>query len=438
MGKIKNSFEVNIEEIPAGIATMIYDRELKILNSTNIFKELILGDYEKAKTQELTSLFPEVYSGDLISVNQQLAEQFYKGKFRIKFRVLHHDGNIKWLQLDGARTKKIHELDGKKFHIHTCIITDISNEVQRLQKLEKDKDDSRIISDLSEELNYEYWIANDTLWVSKLFNDTFGKTKEIKGFRGRLESTNLVHKDDLPLLKRNFTSMMAGRKKLILSMRLINKAGKAIPYVCYAIIVYDENHNPHKVIGKLVPIRAKESNSKELFQLPRKETSPELFDLQSGFYTKSGARRAIAELMKEQEEDAMSSLMILEIKEPTAHRKLRRDVLGKNALSIMRELIRRRFRETDIIGRLDLGKFIIFVRDISSDRIVYQHAEELCAEVDSLFSYKYGRPGEEINIGVTFIKGNEESFEEVFNQAHEALKIGKKDGNHFEVYGKLN
>ena len=92
------------------------------------------------------------------------------------------------------------------------------------------------------------------------------------------------------------------------------------------------------------------------------------------------------------------------------------------------------FRRSDVIGRMGLGDFMIYMKDISSDRIAYDKAEYICREVDKLFSYDYNKNSVSISIGIALIKGSAD-YSGVYSNAKSALVMAKKDNkSSFEIF----
>jgi diguanylate cyclase (GGDEF)-like protein len=122
--------------------------------------------------------------------------------------------------------------------------------------------------------------------------------------------------------------------------------------------------------------------------------------------------------------------LILEIK---GRNEIRKSTQEKNVLTCIAEQIKKRFRTSDIIGRLGLSEFIVYMRNIPSDRVVYEIAQQLCESVEGEFSYSYLTNGISISIGITLHQGEQE-YKTLYTNANTALVMAKKvSSSSFEV-----
>jgi hypothetical protein len=129
---------------------------------------------------------------------------------------------------------------------------------------------------------------------------------KLSGFRKRLQNTKSIHPDELPAVISIFNSMMSGRKQVRFEVRLISKEGTPVWYICYASILFDENRNPHKVVGKLSVTNHVEDKSEEQAYIPQK-------DVLTNVYTKESAEILISDAAK-QDTDSISALLLIDIR----------------------------------------------------------------------------------------------------------------------------
>jgi diguanylate cyclase (GGDEF)-like protein len=291
--------------------------------------------------------------------------------------------------------------------------------------MEEELDYHRTILELSKELFFEYVIATDTLSFSEIFREVFGKDSQMKEFSKRLEKTKLIHPTDLPEVIKIYKSMMSGKKQARIELQMKTKDGNLAWYVCYASIIFDDNKNPYKVVGKLALINTKNE----------KKVAPKLsLDSLTQVYTKDNAEFMITENMSNQDIESISALFVCEVRNYKGWNEVVRIVDGENVLVSVANIIKKQFRSTDIIGRLGLSDFVIYMKDISSERNVYKKAESICKEINNLFDYDFNKNGVSISIGVALVKGQADYKEELVN-AKVALVMAKKDSkSSFEIY----
>lgn len=415
--------------IPGGMANIALDDALTILYATDNFYSLIKGVVGSVKNNALVSLHKMVYSADIIYLTQQLAVQKRRtdSKINLQFRSLQPDGSFKWVMISGTKTSEMYKSGHKEVPVYACIAMDATDHMKEYKRLEQVEDYHRITSELAKDLFFEYEIANDTLIFGEVFREVFGKDSVITSFRKRLEKTKIVHVDELKAVNQIFNSIMRGRKQVRFEVRLLPK-DVLTTYTCYASIIYDENRNPHKVVGKLSanPER-KEVEAEKVKPVPS-------YDGLTHVYTKSYAEEAIISALKEQEQETFGALILMEVRNYKQINQIVTAMGRENVLASIAGLIKGRCRNSDIVGRIGLSEYIVYLKDIPSDRLIYEIANKICKEVDLLYPYDHVQNRLSISMGVTFCKGNQQDFNGLVANASTALVMAKKvNTSSFEV-----
>jgi diguanylate cyclase (GGDEF)-like protein len=422
-------FEMNqmLNALPGGLLRIAFDDELTIIYATDTFYELI--DIDSSKQAKLPkSIFKTVYSADIIFYTQQIAARKQKkdDQFLLFYRVLQKNGSLKWIMINGNKTEEVYQKQSKTYPIYFCMALDVSEHMTNYRRLEQELDYHRAILELSKELFFEYVIATDTLTFSELFREVFGKESEIKSFSKRLENTNLVHNADLPGVIKIYKSMMSGKKQARIELRMTNKDGDVAWYICYASIIFDDNKNPFKVVGKLSLINTIQED---------KSTAPKYqLDTLTKVYNKESTENIVVENMLNQDSEAVSALFLCEVRNYKGLNEVIRIVDGENILVSIAGILNGMFRASDVIGRMGLSDFTVYMKNISTDKNAYDKAEYICKEVNKLYSYDYNKNSVVISIGVALVKGQAD-YAEVLSNAKSALVMAKKDNiSSFEVF----
>lgn len=419
-----------LNALPGGLLRIALDDELTIVYANDTFYELI--EMDQSKQAMPGSIFKTVYSADIILYTQQIAahKRKHDKQFLLFYRTLQKNGNLKWIMINGSKTDEEFQKQNKTYPIYFCMALDISEHMTKLRKMEEELDYHRTILELSKELFFEYDIASDTLTFKELFREVFGKEAEIKNLSKRLEKTKLVHPADLAGVMKIYKSMMGGKKQARLELRMTNKDGDIAWYVCYASIIFDDNKNPYKVVGRLSLLCTK---------VEGKKVSKVQLDTLTKVYTKDYAENMIFDSMQNQDEEDISALFVCEVRNYKALNEVVRIVDGENVLTSIAGILKKRFRKTDIIGRMGLGDFLVYMKGISSERNAYEKAEYICKEVNKLYSYDFNKNGIILSIGVSLFKGQADLQVEMEN-AKAALAMAKKDStSSFEIfYPSLN
>ncbi len=424
----KLRMEELLQSAPGGLVKLAMDDMLTVLFASDTFVSMVKNVADKV-SKGPQQLLRMVYSADVIYVTQQLASQENRKDNMISFhfRSLQQDGSFKWIMISGNRTQETHSTGTKSVPVYSCMAMNVTDTMVQYKKLEQSVEYNRAIMELSKDLFFEYDIATDTLSFSEIFREVFGKDSVFANFRKKLEKTKMIHPEELPAVVGIFNSMMSGRKQVRFELRMIPKGGKPCWYICYASIIYGENRNPHKVVGKLSLINCVENVPTETHYQPTK-------DPLTGVCTKESAEIMIREALNKQAEDALSAMLLVDIRNYKNINEIRKSINGENILTTIGHVLRREFRTSDIIGRIGISEFVIFLKDIPTDHMVYDRADKLCKELESLYSYEHVKNTITISIGITIQRGEQE-FHAMLANANAALVIAKKvPVSSFEVF----
>jgi diguanylate cyclase (GGDEF)-like protein len=417
-----------LQSAPGGFVKLAMDDMLTVLFASDVFVTMVKNVADKV-SKGPQQLLRMVYSADVIYVTQQLASQKNRKDNMISFhfRSLQQDGSFKWIMISGNRMPEDHASGTKSVPVYSCIAMDVTDAMVQYKKLEQSVEYSRAITELSKDLFFDYEIATDTLSFSEIFREVFGKDSVITGFRKRLEKTKIIHPEELPAIVGIFNSMMSGRKQVRFELRMIPKDGRPCWYICYASIIYGENRNPHKVVGKLSLINSIENTPTETNYKPT-------IDSLTGVCTKESAEIMIREALNKQTAEALSAMLLVDIRNYKHINEIRKAINGENILTTIGHILKKEFRTTDIIGRIGVSEFIIFLRDIPSDHMVYDISDKLCKELESLYSYAHTKNTITISIGITLQRG-EQDFQATLANTNAALVMAKKvPSSSFEVF----
>ena len=408
-----------LQSAPGGVVKLAMDDMLTVLYASDAFVTLVKNVTDKV-VKGPQQLLRMVYSADVIYVTQQLAAQKSRKDNLISFhfRSLQQDGSFKWIMITGSRMQEIHSSGTKSVPVYSCMAMDVTDAMVQYKKLEQSVDYSRAITELSKDLFFEYEIATDTLSFSEIFREVFGKDSTITGFRKKLEKTKIIHPEELPAVVGIFNSMMSGRKQVRFELRMLPKDGKPCWYICYASIIFGENRNPYKVVGKLSLINCVENAPVETSHQP-------ILDSVTNVCTKESAEVMIREVLHKQRAESLSALLLVDIRNYKNINEIRKAINGENVFTDIGKVLKRELRTSDIIGRIGISEFVVFIRDIPSDQMAYDISEKLCKELEALYSYDHTKNGITVSIGITLLRGEQE-FQTILANANAALVMAKK------------
>ncbi len=418
-----------LQSVPGGVAKIAFDDMLTLVYATDKFFSMIMKVSDRTSIKLPASLLRLVYSADIINLTQQLANEKHRkdNMINFHFRVLQQDGSFHWVMISGKKTDETYQSGMKTVPIYYCVAVDITYLMVGYKKLEQTNDYHRIISDLAKELFFEYEIATDKLMFSEQFREIFGKENVITGFRKKLEKTKIIHQEELPAVVSIFNSMMSGRKQVRFELRLIGKDGIPTWYTCYASIIFDDNRNPYKVVGKVSLMAIKSNEAETISHIPK-------YDNVSNVCTRDSAEIMMKEAAASQTDNSISALMMIDIRNFKGINEVRNTIDGENIMTSVGRVLKNFFRTSDIIGRLSLSEFVVYIKNVSSDKIIYDKANQLCKAIGEIHNYEYTKNSLVVSIGITMHRGSAD-YKALMANASTALVMAKKvPASSFEMF----
>lgn len=157
-------------------------------------------------------------------------------------------------------------------------------------------------------------------------------------------------------------------------------------------------------------------------------------DPMTGLLNKIFAQKTLSELCPK----ASGVLMMLDLDNFKLVNDLYGHGMGDRVLIRFADILRGNVRSSDVVGRFGGDEFIIFCRDIHSERLVAEKSEAINAE---LLAAAREFMGESMNIplgaslGAVFVPDEGTDFSELYKKADKALYSVKQNGKHgYAVY----
>lgn len=243
-----------------------------------------------------------------------------------------------------------------------------------------------------------------------------------------------VHTEYKPLISQELslqtlTSKFKEGADSIETQFIINCKGQKKWVSCMA---YCNTTNPSKIIFVISDIDKKKRQEIALqYQAER--------DGLTGLYNARTARTKIEEALDIGYHSKEKQVFILF---DLDNYKLINDTFGHNfgdqVLVDVSEIVKKRFRSSDIIGRMGGDEFVILLRNMRS----YQYAEKLISDLCEMINKTYSANGKEVtlsaSIGITRVPIDGYTFEELYEKSDIALyQVKKHRKNNYKYFGDL-
>lgn len=125
--------------------------------------------------------------------------------------------------------------------------------------------------------------------------------------------------------------------------------------------------------------------------------------------------------------DVYGTFMLIEVENLNRLNELYGYSFGDQTLADIGKILTGTFRNSDIIGRVSNNKFVVFMKGKASQDLIYQKANEICREVQKIYSEDAEQKAN-IGIGVACFPAHGEDYAELSENAEAALEWAKESG----------
>lgn len=337
-------------------------------------------------------------------------------KIFIEFRMIKKDGTIIWCLVNGSKTEQMF-----KYPCFQCVISDITETKSVQEKLLINEKRYDIIFKQTKDVIFEWDINNDLMYHSSTFFEKFGYELPEKNYFNTVLKTDIYFEDDKPKVIKFMDLIRNGSSYAEEEFRIKNKYKKYIWCRIKATVIFDSMYSPIRAIGIISDI---DNYKKENAILTEKAQK----DLLTGIYNKITSQTLIEDYIKNEGKNGCHALFVIDIDNFKNINDSFGHLFGDEVLSKISSKIQNNFREYDILGRIGGDEFIIFLKDISSNKLVEKKAKKIINIFHNISEKKtinYKITG---SIGISLYPNNGNNFTELFNKADTALYSSKNKG----------
>ncbi|MBQ3029564.1 MAG: diguanylate cyclase [Lachnospiraceae bacterium] len=347
------------------------------------------------------------------------------------------------LELEGhaEETIQMHDCNGKRYWMHvtlskgvhggkdtvSAVFVDVSELKATEDKLRKEKERYRIVTEISDEVLFEYEYKKDVMVLSERFTELYGLDYIIEGFRKNLNSyMRRIHPDDRKVtVTQLLRTKRVGANDIQLRLQDVNGEYQWCRVLYRAIC--DENGGPYLAIGKISNINL---FKKEIEQLERESKTDSL----TGAYNKMATRDLIDDYIKAHPTGTHMLLLIdvdnfKKVNDTYGHQ------CGDEILTYVIQNLRDTYVSGEIIGRIGGDEFVVFIGDVKEKAQLLEKAQEL----HNLLHRPYRRGNQTIpvsaSIGVAMYPEDGACYDELLYCADNALyEVKATQKGNFAIY----
>ena len=406
--------------VPNGLSKHLLDNNLSLIWANDYYFKICGYEDETAYRKVLgRSTLPLVFAEDLSRLIDALADlsddSATKASRSTSFRIRGADGNIRWVRATIARSGETI----KGFPVVNLVTTDITDLKYAEMKAQLEEQKYLIISDISEELAYEYDFRNDVLTFADKYRTSFDGHTIVSNPGEKLIASGLVSPDTAGEWRRLFDLASSDTRRFSTEFKLkVRNKGYEWYKTTFSTICDNEN-NPMTVVGLLRNIHAQRMEEERLL-------SKAEHDLMTGLYNKSTAESKITKELSDLDGNANGVFMLLDTDDfkriNDTHGHLKGDEVIGNIAKVLKECA----GEYDIAGRLGGDEFCLYLSNVLDLQIAGEKAAFIKRRLNEIY------PPEQpirctMSIGISF-SNRPVSYKSILEQADRAVYKAKEQG----------
>lgn len=389
--KAKTDLEIFANTVPSGVSKHLLDNNLSLLWANNYFYDMCGYTAQEYKDKYGKNTLSLVLGEDLAIVIDALADLTEDSNSKIlNYRIRCANGSIKWVNAVFARAGEV--TDG--FPVVNLVMSDITNLKIAEMKAALEEQKYLIISDISEELPYEYDIEEDVITFAEKFNHIFEGESIISNPAVNMVSDGLVSYDTKDAIEELFYLAKAGTEYHSTEFKLNTKNGGYQWYFSTFSTIYDENETPIRVVGLLRNIHTQKIEQQRL--LTKAET-----DQMTGLYNKATTESKIKSHLRELNGNSSVVLMLVDIDDFKNINDTYGHLKGDEVIVDIARSMMDCGGEYSISGRLGGDEFCMFLYNVLDPQLACEKATLLANRLRELY------PGTDsckvtLSIGIAF------------------------------------
>ncbi len=273
--------------------------------------------------------------------------------------------------------------------------------------------------------------------INKFFVEVDFKTKEItilgdyqKKLNRKQDKTNIfddinngfIFSEDVKALDEKISQENLDEKLTDLQLRIQNPQGEYIWHSLSLVPLLDEKgKQTEKAIGFLEDINDIVTHTKFL-------TEKSEIDALTGIYNKGTTEYKIKEIIENSNEEDFHALFIIDIDNLKTLNDTLGHQIGDKAIKDVANILKKLFRQDDVIGRVGGDEFFVFMKHANSKDQIIQKAEMICNKLNRTYKNKEKSVGISASIGVSIYPKEATKFEKLYKNADLALYDAKQNG----------
>lgn len=288
--------------------------------------------------------------------------------------------------------------------------------------LERERQKFTWLTELSDEILFDYDKVADTIEFSEKYKEVFGGNLEVCSAREFIKNSPYATEKERIRIQEQMKKLDLDQPGVSLEVQLQTKNG--VEWFDFVVRGIWSGEECVGYFGRL-------SSIEHLKGETLKWKKQAMQDYLTGLCNRQALENAVQEMLQLKKE--VFSLMMLDVDNFKAVNDTKGHLVGDELLKEIAAILTGKFRESDLIARLGGDEFCALLRGVVNEKVLSAKAEEICQTTAGELAKKYG-VDISCSIGFSFYPADGEEGSLLLRKADKALYEAKKRGKGCYVF----
>ncbi len=274
--------------------------------------------------------------------------------------------------------------------------------------------------DLNDTIVFEYNAVDDVITFSENVKKYIPVPVRIPAFVEKMSYLGKIFDSDIEKAISYFTSGENPDKVRMEYIRFLDFAGEYCWYQLKGRVEVNDSSRPVSVYGTLAYVDDETKHQEEEKTLTRDPLTKLLND--------DSFSHEVAVYIEEMPNDVIPNLMIVDLDDFAEWPKMYSEISSDGVLIEIARILKRAFRGSDVIGRIDVDRFGILMKGVRATNILLERAAYIRQTVKDVWSDFTNNGFITVSIGIASMHGKEATMERLKARALSALNDAKSGG----------
>lgn len=359
-----------------------------------------------------------VHPDDRPALRQQFLEYFASDRpdFSIGYRIITKGGCTRFMHVRATRQRE----DSQSGQIIQFLISDVTEEMRQKEAIALNEERYRIISEQTRDTVFEWDIVRDRIQFSPVYEKMFGYPPPPEISIRNLTEHDIIYESDKPNVERMIAEILSGAPCAEAEYRARCADGSYIWCRNRVTTIFDSDKRPMRAIGLLSDIDDYKQEAAFLLEKAMRDSL-------TGLLNRMAFQKQVEHRLKKSSGQLHAFLLFdidrfKEINDSCGHS------AGDAVLRQISLLLSKRFRDTDVLGRMGGDEFAVFLPDLPSKEVALKKACELNREISALSGAEFSSHPVSASIGISLYPCDGKEFQALYRRADQALYLIKRSG----------